>query len=112
MQLSKLLGISFRTLTDWCERGIVIADAEIATGTGSRRRFGLKGIRRAWLAHHLITNLKIHRWKVKELLNKIDFTKDDPIKFTLSDLVSIQIYLDSLNSSVYLAMVNMGFREP
>lgn len=112
-ELSLLTGINYKTLNDWAEREIITSDlpngAKRKTPT---RRWGIIGIRKAWLANHLITWLGIDRWKVKAFFDKIDFTMDDKVVLFVSSLVTFEIYLDSMNMDIYRAMVDNNLREP
>ena len=74
-QLATLLGMKFRTVTDWAERGVIVCDVKSADGYRTKRRWGIVGLRRALLAKHMIQTLKIDRWRVKEILDSLDFTK-------------------------------------
>jgi hypothetical protein len=56
---------------DWCERGIIFADVQEASGHASRRQFSNEGILRAGLAFALKDRFGIPRDLIKNIVNSL-----------------------------------------
>lgn len=67
--LAAILGKTHRFIMDWCDRGLLIADVQSASGPGSRRAFSFAGLLRALLGFWLQINYGVNRAKLKEMLD-------------------------------------------
>jgi len=71
-QMAAVLEMPMRTVIDWVERGVLVADLNPATGHGSRRLFSNQALLRAIVAKFLIGRMGIRKKKVKEWLDKME----------------------------------------
>jgi hypothetical protein len=70
-EAAKSLGVSRSKFIDWCERGIIFADVQEASGHASRRQFSNEGILRAGLAFALKDRFGIPRDLIKNIVNSL-----------------------------------------
>lgn len=87
IELAAILGKTSRFVMDWCDRGLLIADIQSASGPGSRRAFSFASLLRAFLGLFLQLNYGINRAKLKEILDLLwsnDFFNDWASGFKLS----------------------------